>query len=96
MSFLHTHSNGCLTSELDLFSLPLTQTSIESSKLIYYKSVNSTSDDSPIRFVIPGNRKISRFTHTMLSLRVDPSDVSARGTTGTSSGSISSESSVGP
>lgn len=37
MSFLHTHSSECLKSELDLFSLPPTQTSIESSQWIHYK-----------------------------------------------------------
>jgi len=39
MSFLHTHSSECIKSELDLFSLPPTQTSIESSQWIYYKPV---------------------------------------------------------
>lgn len=71
MSFLHTHSNECLKSELDLFSLPPTQTSIESSQWIHYKPVTSLSDDSPIEFVIPGHgEEYLDLTHTMLSLRV--------------------------
>jgi len=37
MFFLHTPSSECIKSKLDLFSLPLTQTSIESSQWIYYK-----------------------------------------------------------
>ncbi|KYN11438.1 hypothetical protein ALC57_16406 [Trachymyrmex cornetzi] len=41
MSFLHTHSSECIKSELDFFSLPPTQTSIESSQWIYYKPVTS-------------------------------------------------------
>ncbi|XP_070171501.1 uncharacterized protein F54H12.2-like [Polyergus mexicanus] len=71
MSFLHTHSSECLKSELDLFSLPPTQTSIESSQWIHYKPVTWLSDDSPIEFVIPGHgEKYLDLTHTMLSLRV--------------------------
>jgi len=50
MSFLHIHSSECLKSELDLFSLPPTQTSIESLQWIYYKSVTSLADDASIEF----------------------------------------------
>lgn len=71
MSFLHTHSSECLKSELDLFSLPPTQTSIESSQWIYYKPVTSLADDAPIEFVIPGHGEdYLDLTHTMLSLRI--------------------------
>ena len=71
MSFLHTHSSECIKSELDLFSLPPTQTSIESSQWIYYKPVTSLADDSPIEFVIPGHGEdYLDLTHTMLSLRI--------------------------
>src|SRR5436190_655911 len=71
MSFLHTHSPECLKSELELFSLPPTQTSIESSQWIHYKPVTSLSDDSPIEFTIPGHgEEYLDLAHTMLSLRV--------------------------
>src|SRR5436190_18682105 len=71
MSFLHTHSPECLKSELELFSLPPTQTSIESSQWIHYKPVTSLSDDSPIEFAIPGHgEEYLDLAHTMLSLRV--------------------------
>ncbi|XP_012215829.2 uncharacterized protein F54H12.2-like [Linepithema humile] len=71
MSFLHTHSNECLKSELDLFFLPPTQTSIERSQWIYYKPVTSLADDAPIEFVIPGHGEdYLDLTHTMLSFRV--------------------------
>ncbi|XP_024880599.1 uncharacterized protein F54H12.2-like [Temnothorax curvispinosus] len=71
MSFLHTHSNECLKSELDFFSLPPTQTSIESSQWIYYKPITSLGDDAPIEFVIPGHGEdYLDLTHTMLSLRI--------------------------
>ncbi|XP_011631040.1 uncharacterized protein LOC105423095 [Pogonomyrmex barbatus] len=71
MSFLHTHSSECLKSELDLFSLPPTQTSIENSQWVYYKPVTSLADDAPIEFVVPGHGEdYLDLTHTMLSLRV--------------------------
>ncbi|KYN23136.1 hypothetical protein ALC57_04439 [Trachymyrmex cornetzi] len=71
MSFLHTHSSECIKSELDFFSLPPTQTSIESSQWIYYKPVTSLTDDSPIEFVIPDHGEdYLDLTHTMLSLRI--------------------------
>ncbi|XP_011859483.1 PREDICTED: uncharacterized protein F54H12.2-like [Vollenhovia emeryi] len=71
MSFLHTHSSECLKSELDLFSLPPTQTSIENSQWIYYKPVTSLADDTPIEFVIPDHGEdYLDLTHTMLSLRI--------------------------
>jgi len=40
MFILHTHSSQCIKSEIDLFSLPLTQISIENSQWIYYKPVS--------------------------------------------------------
>ncbi|XP_018353060.1 PREDICTED: uncharacterized protein F54H12.2-like [Trachymyrmex septentrionalis] len=71
MYFLHTHSSECIKSKFDLFSLPSTQTSIESSQWIYYKPVTSLADDSPIEFVIPGHGEdYLDLTHTMLSLRI--------------------------
>ena len=55
----------------DLFSLPLMQTSIESSQWIYYKPVTSLADDSSIEFVIPGHGEdYLDLTHIMLSLRI--------------------------
>lgn len=55
MSFLHQKSCECVKTELDLFSLPPTQTSIDSGKWIQYKPVSSITDNAPIEFVIPGH-----------------------------------------
>ncbi|CAB0043350.1 unnamed protein product [Trichogramma brassicae] len=58
-------------SELLLFDIPPTQTTIEGSNWIHYKPISSLSDDSPIEFVIPGNGEdYIDLAHTMLSLRV--------------------------
>lgn len=87
MSFLHTHSSECLKSELDLFSLPPTQTSIESSQWIYYKPVTSLADDAPIEFVIPGHGEdYLDLTHTMLSLRIRVETTPLAGATAATSG----------
>lgn len=61
MSFLHSHSEACLKSELDIFSLPPTQTAIESSTWVSYKPVSSLTDESPIEFCVLSKRRLSRF-----------------------------------
>ena len=55
MSFLHQKSCECTKTELDLFSLPPTQTSIENGKWVQYKPLATVTDDSPIEFVVPGH-----------------------------------------
>ncbi|XP_033213684.1 uncharacterized protein F54H12.2-like [Belonocnema kinseyi] len=71
MSFHHSHSCECWKPEVDPFSLPSTQTSIESSQWIHYKPVSSLTDDAPIEFVVPGYcDEYLDLAYTMLSLRV--------------------------
>lgn len=71
MAFLHTHSCECMKSELDLFTLPPTQTSIENSSWIHYKPISSLTGDSPIEFSISGTSDdYIDLAHTMLSLKV--------------------------
>lgn len=55
MSFLHNHSCECVKSELDLFAIPSTQTSIESGQWITYSPISSLTDDGPIEFLVPGS-----------------------------------------
>ncbi|XP_057332076.1 uncharacterized protein F54H12.2-like [Microplitis mediator] len=70
MAFLHSHSSECVKSELDLFTIPPTQTSIEYSEWTHYNSVSSITDDSPIEFVIPGHGdEYIDLPHTMLKVR---------------------------
>jgi hypothetical protein len=57
MSFIHSHSCECTKSELDLFSLPPTQLSIERSDYVEYKPVASISENAAIEFCIPGIRE---------------------------------------
>lgn len=70
MSFLHNHSCECAKSELDLFALPSTQTSIESGQWIHYKPISSLSDDGPIEFQVPGTGDdYIDLSHTMLYIK---------------------------
>lgn len=69
MAFLHALSNECLKSELELFTLPPTQTVIEGAQFVYYKPISSLSDDGPLEFVVPGHGEdYLDLSHTMLSL----------------------------
>lgn len=70
MSFLHNNSCECIKSELDLFALPATQTSIENGQWIYYKPISSLSDDGPIEFQIPGTGDdYIDLSHTLLHIK---------------------------
>lgn len=52
MAFIHEGSCECMKSELDLFSVPATQTSIESGQVVEYHPISSISDGAPIEFDI--------------------------------------------
>ena len=55
MAFVHPLSCECVKSELDLFSVPPTQTSIECASYVEYNPISSLSDGTPIEFVINGS-----------------------------------------
>jgi hypothetical protein len=52
MAFIHEGSCECAKSELDLFSVPPTQTSIESASFVEYHPLSSLSDGAPIEFEV--------------------------------------------
>jgi hypothetical protein len=54
MAFVHPQSCECTKSELDLFSVPPTQTSIESGAYVEYNPIATISQGSPIEFSITG------------------------------------------
>lgn len=54
MAFVHALSCECAKSELDLFSIPPTQTSIDSGSWYEYNPISSISDGAPIEFVVGG------------------------------------------
>ncbi|XP_071832414.1 uncharacterized protein F54H12.2-like [Apostichopus japonicus] len=55
MSLLHDHSCECTKSELDLFALPPTQTSIEKGQWIEYHPIANITDNGPLEFNISGS-----------------------------------------
>ena len=54
MAFVHENSCECAKSELDLFTIPPTQTSIEMSTFCDYHPLTSLADGTPIEFEIGG------------------------------------------
>ena len=55
MALLHDHSDECTKSELDLFTLPPTQTSIEKGQWVEHHPISNISDGGPIEFFVPGS-----------------------------------------
>ena len=55
MSLLHNSSCECAKSELDLFSVPPTQTSIEKGQWEEFHPISTISDGGPIEFFVPGS-----------------------------------------
>lgn len=54
MAFIHPQSCECTKSELDLFVVPPTQTSIESGNYVEYNPIATISQGTPIEFSITG------------------------------------------
>ena len=54
MAFINPQSCECTKSELDMFIVPPTQTSIESGTLVAYNPISSISQGTPIEFSITG------------------------------------------
>src|ERR1700733_11159220 len=54
MAFVHPQSCECTKSELDLFIVPPTQTSIEAGTYVEYNPISSISQGAPIEFSITG------------------------------------------
>lgn len=55
MAFVHPQSCECTKSELDLFTVPPTQTSIESGSYTEYHPISSINDGTPIEFAVSGS-----------------------------------------
>ncbi len=54
MIIVHFKSQECSKSELDLFSVPPTQTSLEKGHWVEHQPVSSVADAGPITFMVPG------------------------------------------
>ncbi|XP_071944761.1 uncharacterized protein F54H12.2-like [Antedon mediterranea] len=71
MAFVHNHSCECLKSELDLFSVPPTQTSITKGQWVQYHPFNSITDVGPVQFNIQGSsEEYIDLSQTMLNVKL--------------------------
>ncbi len=71
MALLHRMSGECIKSELDLFSVPLTQTVIEKNGYLEVSPLSAISGSAPLDFFIAGNGDdYVDLNNTMLYLRV--------------------------
>ena len=55
MAFVHHESQECTKSELDLFTIPATQTSITKGQWIEYHPLSNITDSGPIEFNVSGS-----------------------------------------
>ena len=69
MNFVHSKSQECTNSELDLFSVPPTQVSLEKGHWIDHQPVSSVSDGGPITFLSPGTEDYVYLSKTILVVR---------------------------
>ena len=58
MKLLHEQSSQCLRSELDLFSLPPTQTATDGSQWVEHSPVSTITSSSPIEFIVSGSGEV--------------------------------------
>jgi hypothetical protein len=52
MAFIHQDSCECTKSELDLFSMPPTQVSVDNGTFVEYHPISSLADGTPIEFEV--------------------------------------------
>ena len=69
MNFVHSKSEECTKGELDLFSVPPTQVSLEKGLWIDHKPVSSVSDRGPITFLSPRTEDYEDLAKTILVVR---------------------------
>ena len=69
MSFAHSKSQECTKSELDLFSVPPTQVSLEKGLWVDHQPVSSVSNGGPITFLSPGTGDYVDLAKTILVVR---------------------------
>ena len=70
MAFVHEQLCECTKSELDLFSVPPTQTSMEQGSWVEYHPMTTVTDGSPIEFDISGTGEdFIDFANTMLYVK---------------------------
>lgn len=71
MAYLTSHKSPTVKTELDLFAVPPTQTSVESGSIQCYRPVPALTETSPIEFIIPpSSEEYIDLAHTSIHLVV--------------------------
>lgn len=71
MAYINSHRSPTAKTELDIFAVPPTQSSVESGSIQCYRPVSALTDTSPIEFIIPAsNEEYLDLSHTTLHLLV--------------------------
>ena len=66
---MHGKPGECVKTELDLFSVPPTQVSLEKGLWIDHQPVSSVADGGPITFLCPGTEDYVDLSKTILVVR---------------------------
>jgi hypothetical protein len=69
MNLVHSKSQECTKSELDLFSVPPTQISLEKGHWVDHQPVSSVADGGVITFLSPGTEDYVDLARTILVVR---------------------------
>ena len=69
MNFVQDKSGKCTKTELDLFSVPPMQVSLQKGLWVDHQPVSSVSDAGPITFVCPGTEDYTDLSKTILVVR---------------------------
>ncbi|XP_046863292.1 uncharacterized protein F54H12.2-like [Xenia sp. Carnegie-2017] len=88
MDFVHPKSVECTQTELDLFSVPPTQVSLEKGHWIDHQPVSNVSENGPITFLAPGTEDYVDMSKTILVARAK--------VTKANGGDIDDDTKVGP
>ena len=83
MSYVHPYSKRCEKSEIDLFSIPPTQLSLEKGRWIDYRPLSSVqNDDSAITYLISGTDEYIDLSKTILVVEGKVTDPDGNDLTG--------------
>jgi hypothetical protein len=70
MAFINSHKQPVVNAELDLFTVPPTQESVEKGQFVTFRPISSITANAPIEFNIPGSgSEYIDLSQTMLYLK---------------------------
>lgn len=71
MAYINSHKSPTVKTELDIFAVPPTQSSVESGAIQCYRPVSALTNNAPIEFIIPpSNEEYLDLSHTTLHIMV--------------------------